>query len=137
MTDRLQQLYAQYPDVSLSALVNLPAGFEGDAAKVHSFAEVWATAQMLSSMLKHHVLGLGRPDADISPQIVGPTFRELAEFYSQGLLQKVRTMAWEQGGIEKAEVAEAFMERVEKVRTLQEDVKTAAEEQTQSRARSR
>ena len=85
MTDRLQRLRTLYPDVSQSALMNLPAAFEGDAAKVHLFAATWSTAEVLSSMLKKHVLGLGRPEASVHPDVRrphlqrtgGPSFRGL------------------------------------------------------------
>ena len=61
MTDRLEKLRSQYPEVTQSALMNMPAGLEADAVKVHSFAEAWETAEALGNMLKKHVLGLGRP----------------------------------------------------------------------------
>ena len=60
MTDRLEKLRSQYPEVTQSALMNMPAGLEADAVKVHSFAEAWETAEALGGMLKKHVLGLGR-----------------------------------------------------------------------------
>ncbi len=137
MTDRLQRLRTLYPDVSQSALMNLPAAFEGDAAKVHLFAATWSTAEVLSSMLKKHVLGLGTPDATVHPDVLGPTFRELADLHSRGLLEDVRNMARRPGGVEKAAVVEAFMQRVGKVMTLQDDVRAATLEQSSSRARSR
>jgi hypothetical protein len=117
--------------------MNLPAAFEGDAAKVHLFAATWSTAEVLSSMLKKHVLGLGRPDATVHPDVLGPTFRELADLHSWGLLEDVRNMARRPGGVEKAAVVEAFMQRVGKVMTLQDDVRAATLEQSSSRARSR
>jgi hypothetical protein len=137
VTDRLQRLRSLYPDVSVSVLMNLPAAFEGDAAKVHAFAATWSTAEVLSSMLKKHVLGLGKPEARVHPDIVGPTFRELADLHSWGLLDDVRRMARRSGGVEKAAVVEAFMQRVEKVMTLQDDVRAATLEQSASRDRSR
>ncbi len=137
MTDRLQRLRTLYPDVSASVLMNLPAAFEGDAAKVHSFAATWSTAEVLSSMLKKHVLALGRPEARIHPDIVGSTFSELADLHSGGLLDDVRKMARRPGGVDNAAVVEAFMQRVEKVKTLQDDVRAATLEQSLSRARSR
>ncbi len=137
MTDRLQRLRTLYPDVSVSVLMNLPAAFEGDAAKVHAFAATWSKAEVLSTMLKKHVLGLGRPEAMVHPDIVGSTFRELADLHSGGFLDDVRRMARRPGGVEKAAVVEAFMQRVEKVTTLQDDVRAATLEQSASRARSR
>ncbi len=137
MTDRLQRLRTLYPDVSQSALMNLPAAFEGDAAKVHLFAASWSTAEVLSSMLKKHVLGLGSPDATVHPDVLGPTFRELADLHSRGLLEDVRNMARRRGGVEKAAVVEAFMQRVGKVMTLQDDVRAAMLEKSPSRTRSR
>ena len=85
MTDRLQRLRTLYPDVSASALMNLPAAFEGDAAKVHAFAATWSTAEVLSSMLKKHVLGLGRPEARVHPEIVGPTIQRACGPLFRGL----------------------------------------------------
>jgi hypothetical protein len=137
VTDRLQRLRTQYPDVSVSVLMNLPAAFEGDAAKVHLFAATWSTAEVLSSMLKKHVLGLGKPEARVHPDVVGPTFKELAELHSGGLLDDVRRMARRPGGVDNATVAEAFMQRVETVMTLQEDVRAATLEQSLSRSCSR
>jgi hypothetical protein len=137
VTDRLQRLRTLYPDVSASALMNLPAAFEGDAAKVHVFAATWSTAEVLSSMLKKHVLGLGRPEATVHPDVVGPSIRELADLHSGGLLEDVRRMARRPGGVEKSAVVEAFMQRVDKVMTLQDDVRAATLEQSASRTRSR
>jgi hypothetical protein len=137
VTDRLQRLRTLYPDVSVSVLMNLPAAFEGDASKVHLFAATWSTAEVLSSMLKKHVLGLGGPEATVHPDVVGPTFRELADLHSGGFLDDVRRMARRPGGVDNAAVVEAFMQRVEKVKTLQEDVRAATLEQSPSRARSR
>jgi hypothetical protein len=137
VTDRLQRLRTLYPDVSASVLMNLPAAFEGDAAKVHAFAATWSTAEVLSSMLKKHVLGLGRPEARVHPEIVGPTIKELADLHSGGFLEEVRKMARRPGGVEKSAVVEAFMQRVEKVMTLQDDVRAATLEQSAPRARSR
>jgi len=45
-------------------------------------------------------------------------------------------MASERGGIEKPQIVEAFMQRVEKVITLQ-DIKTAAQEETRAQRRAR
>ncbi len=137
MTDRLEKLRSQYPDVAQSALINMPAGFESDAVKVHSFAEAWETAETLGGMIKKHVLSLGRPESSAFAQIAGPTVNELANSHSERFLNNIRGMDWDKGGIGKTEVAAAFMEQVEKVMTLQKDMKAAAQEETQSRKLSR
>ena len=46
-------------------------------------------------------------------------------------------MARRSGGVEKSAVVEAFMQRVEKVMTLQDDVRAATLEQSAPRDRSR
>jgi hypothetical protein len=46
----------------------------------------------------------------------------LAESYAERFLQKVKAMASELGGLEKRRIVEAFMQRVEKVMTLQENI---------------
>ena len=133
MTDRLEKLRSQYPDVTQSALMNMPAGLEADAVKVHAFAEAWETAESLGSMLKKHVLSLGRPESSAFSEITGPTLRELAHSHSEMFLNKVRAMPWDKGAIGKTEVTAVFMEQVEKVMTLQKDMRAACREDTQSR----
>jgi hypothetical protein len=137
MTDRLEKLRSQYPEVTQSALMNMPSGFEADAVKVHSFAEAWETAEALGGMLKKHVLGLGRPESSAFGEITGPTIGELAHSHSEMFLNKVRAMRWDKGAIGKAEVAAAFMEQVERVVTLQKDMRAACRQDTQSRRLSR
>ena len=58
------------------------------------------------------------------------------ESYAEGPLQTVKAMASERGGIEKPQIVEAFMQRVEMVIALQ-DIKTAAQEETRAQRRAR
>ncbi len=137
MTERLEKLRSQYPDVSQSALMNMPAGLEADAVEVHSFAEAWESCRGVGRHAQKARLGPGRPKSSAFGEITGPTIRELAHSHSEMFLNKVRAMPWDKGAIGKAEVAEAFMEQVERVVTLQKDMMAACREDTQSRRLSR